>query len=103
MVIFRRIGSSSYCNTSKLVEDLNHLSTSPEPLNAKRANRLLELLFWSKLVGVTTLLLSAVGGTGRETGIALSADHLVTVELGSKGLQRWLDDTTTETEDEMKS
>jgi len=52
---------------------------------------------------VTALLLSAVGSTGRETGVALSADHLVAVELGSKGLERWLNDTTTETENKVKS
>ncbi len=65
---------------------------------------------------MAALLLSAVGGTGWETGlycvssryvvlgmtevkayIALSADHLLAVELRSKRLQRWLDDTTTKT------
>jgi len=70
---------------------------------------------------VAALLLSAVGGTGRETGlnvllvrgmvvgvlgrtyVALSADHLVAVELGGEGLERWLDDTTTETENKVES
>jgi len=52
---------------------------------------------------VSAFLLSAVGRTGWETGIALSADHLVTIELGGKSLERWLDNTTTETEDEMES
>jgi hypothetical protein len=77
---------------------------------------------------VSAFLLSAVGGTGWETGllyllvyslvvvswrmvgdwgfvetyVALSADHLVAVELGSKCLERWLDNTTTETEDQVK-
>lgn len=37
------------------------------------------------------------------TYVALSADHLVAVELGCKGLERRLNDTTTETENEMKS
>ena len=35
--------------------------------------------------------------------VALSADHLVAVELGGKGLERGLDDATTKTENEMKS
>lgn len=70
--------------------------------NAIRAKHLLELLLWAELVGVSALLLSAVGSTGRETGVALSADHLFAVELGGKGLERWLDDTTTETEDQVE-
>jgi len=37
------------------------------------------------------------------TYVALAADHLLAVELGGKGLERWLNDTTTETEDEMES
>jgi len=76
---------------------------------------------------VAAFLLSAVGSTGWETGlyspvsvchfdlflqgeakrgvsyIALSADHLVAVELGGKRFERWLDNTTTETEHEMES
>lgn len=52
---------------------------------------------------MTTLLLSAVGGTWGETGVALAADHLVTVVLAGEGLERWLDQTTTETEDQVKS
>jgi len=52
---------------------------------------------------VAALLLSAVGGTRRETGVALSADHLLAVELGGEGFERGFDDTTTETENEMKS
>jgi hypothetical protein len=34
--------------------------------------------------------------------VALAADHLVAVELGGEGLERGLNDTTTETEDEME-
>jgi len=52
---------------------------------------------------VTALLLSAVGGTRWETGVALAADHLVTVVFGGEGLERWLDQTTTETEDQVES
>lgn len=37
------------------------------------------------------------------TYVALSANHLLAVVLGGKGLERWLNDTTTETEDEMQS
>ena len=38
----------------------------------------------------------------RETYVALAADHLVAVELGGKGLERGLNDTTTETEDQVE-
>jgi hypothetical protein len=34
--------------------------------------------------------------------IALSADHLVAVVLGGKGLERGLNDTTTKTEDQVE-
>jgi len=37
------------------------------------------------------------------TYIALPADHLVAVVLGGKSLEGWLDDTATETEDEVES
>jgi len=36
------------------------------------------------------------------THVALSADHLVAVEFGGKGLERGLDDTTTETENQVE-
>ena len=42
-------------------------------------------------------------GSIERTYVALAANHLVAVELGSKGLERWLDDTTTKTEDQVKS
>ena len=51
---------------------------------------------------MTALALTAVGGTRRETGVALAADLFVTVVLASKNLERGLDDTTTETEDKVK-
>ena len=51
---------------------------------------------------MTALLLAAVGGTRRETSIALAADSLVAVVLASKHSERRLDDTTSETEDEVK-
>jgi hypothetical protein len=38
-----------------------------------------------------------------KTYVALSADHLLAVELRGKGLERWLDDTTTETENKVES
>jgi predicted ABC-type sugar transport system permease subunit len=60
------------------------------------------LLLDTELIGVATLLLAAVSGTRRKTGIALAADHLLAVVLGGKSLQGGLNDTTTETEDKVK-
>lgn len=70
---------------------------------------------------MSALALSAVGGTGREAGlssvvststlrylqecptyIALAANHLVAVELGGKSLERGLNDTTAEAEDQVE-
>ena len=36
------------------------------------------------------------------TYVALAANHLLAVELGSQGLERGLDDATTETEHQMQ-
>lgn len=65
--------------------------------------RLFQLLLRAELVGVTALLLAAVGGTRGKAGVALAADHLLAVVLGSQGLERGLNDTTTETEDQVES
>jgi hypothetical protein len=55
------------------------------------------------LVGVTTLSLTAVGSTRRKTSITLTTDHLITVVLGSQSLKRGLNNTTTKTENQVKS
>ena len=47
--------------------------------------------------------MSSGGGGSEATYVALAADHLLAVVLGGKGLERGLDDTTTETEDKVKS
>jgi ribose/xylose/arabinose/galactoside ABC-type transport system permease subunit len=64
--------------------------------------RISYLLLNTELVGVATLLLAAVSGTRRKTGIALAADHLLAVVLGGKSLQGGLNDTTTKTEDQVQ-
>ena len=51
---------------------------------------------------MTALALTAVGGTGRETSVALAADLLVAVVLAGEHLERGLNDTTTQTEDEVE-
>lgn len=67
------------------------------------AQPLLDLLLWSELVGVTALLLTAVGGSRGKTGVALSADHLVAVVFGGEGLEGGFDDTASETENQVES
>lgn len=42
-------------------------------------------------------------GLGDITYVALAADHLVAVELGGESLQGGLNQTTTETEDQVES
>ena len=74
----------------------------PLLFHSSLAQSLLQLLLWAQLVGVTALLLAAVGGTWRKAGVALSADHLLAVVLGGEGLERGLDDATAETEDEVE-
>jgi len=44
----------------------------------------------------------AVDSPRWQTCVALAADHLVAVVLGGKRLQRRLNDTTTETEDQVE-
>jgi hypothetical protein len=45
----------------------------------------------------------AVDSPRWQTCVALAADHLVAVVLGGKRLERWLNDATTETEDQVES
>ena len=70
-------------------------------LSRTKASNLLQLLLWPQLRGSSALLLPAVGCSRWETGVALSADHLIAVVLGSQGLQGRLDDTSSETEDQL--
>ena len=67
------------------------------------AVRLLQLLLGSKLIGVSALLLTAVGSTRRQRSIALTADHLVALVLRGQQTQRGLHNTTSEAEDFEKS
>lgn len=52
---------------------------------------------------MTTRALAAVGGTGRETSVALAADHLVAVVGRGEDTERRLNDTTTETDHASRS
>ena len=66
-----------------------------------------ELLLGSDVGGVTALSLSAVGGLGRKSGIALSANHLFALVLSGKSGKRGLNGdstsaTTSESEDQVK-
>jgi hypothetical protein len=55
-----------------------------------------------ELARVTTGAFSAVSGTWGEASVAFTADLLVAVVFGGKGLQRRFDDAATETEDKME-
>jgi hypothetical protein len=70
--------------------------------NLTRQSQLLQLLLDAQLVGVSALLLAAVGGARREASIALAADFLVAVVLTGKHSKRRLNHTTTEAEDEVE-
>ena len=66
-----------------------------------------ELLLGSDVGAVTALSLSAVGGLGGESGVALSANHLLALVGSGKGGKRGLNGdgtsaTTSESEDEVK-
>lgn len=73
--VFSRL-NSCYCSISdfkynKAGEQSKNPSDPPSQINAIRivASRLLKLLLWAELVGVSALLLSAVGGTRWETSL----------------------------------
>ncbi len=65
-------------------------------------NSLLQLLLGSDVGSVTALLLAAVGGPGMKSGVTLAANHLVGVVLLSQQTEGGLDDTTTETQHQVK-
>ena len=64
---------------------------------------LLQLLFGSDVGGVPALLLAAVGGPGMKASVALAANHLLRVELLGQQSQSGLNDTSTETQHQVKS
>ena len=63
---------------------------------------LLQLLLGSKIVGVATGLLPAVGSPGVQPGVALPADNLVTVVFLGQNPQGGLDDSTPQSEDQVE-
>jgi hypothetical protein len=69
----------------------------------KATNGLLQLLLWAQVVGVSALLLTAVGGARMQTSVALTANHFVAVVFLGQNTQRWFNDTTTKTENQMES
>lgn len=73
--------------------------TPPIPL---QNNSLLQLLLGAEVVGVSTLLLAAVGSSGVKTGIALSANHLVTVVLHGQDAESGFNNTTSEAKHQVK-
>lgn len=72
------------------------------PHSSHSMSRLLQLLLRPELIAVPTLLLAAVGRPWRQTCVALAADHLFAIVLRSQGLQRGLDDATTEAKHQVE-
>merc|ERR1719427_2466693 len=64
---------------------------------------LLQLLLHSQMVGVTALLLPAVGSTGMETSITFTADHFVAVVLLGQQPQRRFNHTTSQPQHQVES
>ena len=64
---------------------------------------LLQLLLGADVVGMTTLLLPAVGSPGMKTSVTFTADHLIAVVLLSQNPKSGLDYTTTKTENQVQS
>ena len=65
------------------------------------------LLLWSDVTVMSALSLSAVDGLWWESDVALSADHLLTLELSGESSEIWLNfhlthTTTSKSEDEME-
>lgn len=65
-------------------------------------NKSFQLLLWAQLVGVTTLSLSAVGSSRWQSSVTFTANRLFAVVLGSQGFQRWLNDTTSQSQDQVQ-
>ena len=65
-------------------------------------NPLLQLLLGSEVVAVAARFLPAVGGPGVEPGVAAPADLLVAVVLLSQDTQGRLDDSSSQSEDQVK-
>ena len=65
--------------------------------------RLLELLLGAEHVGVAALLLAAVDRSGMQASVALAADHLLAIVLPGKHSQGRLNDTSSQSEDQVKS
>ena len=66
-------------------------------------NQLLQLLLGAEVVAVTASLLTAVVGTRGQTGVALTADHLLAVVLLGESSQGGLDHTTSHLEEHLQS
>lgn len=70
--------------------------------NENDDHSLLQLLLWTQVVCVSTFLLATVGCARMQASIAFTANHLVAVVFLGQDTQRWFDDTTTKTEDQVK-
>jgi len=63
---------------------------------------LLELLLGAQVVGVSAAAFAAVGGARRKTRVTLSANHLLAVVFLGQHAKRRLDDSSPQSQDQMK-
>jgi len=63
---------------------------------------LLQLLLWTQVVCVSTLLFTAVGSSWMKTSIAFTAYHLVTVVLLGQKTKGRFNDTTSQTQHQVQ-
>jgi hypothetical protein len=64
---------------------------------------ILGFLLESKLIAVSALSLSTVSSLKRKSSIAFSADLLVAIEFFSNSSDGWIHNTSSQSEDEVKS
>lgn len=86
----------------KLQRGKSYAFPTQSPPHTNTISLLLHLLLGADVVGVSTLLLTAVGGTGVKSSITLPTDHLFTVVLLGQALQCGFNDTSSQTENQVK-
>jgi len=96
------IGSKNFNITLYLTKIIVHDSVLLSRQGFVFANSLLQLLLWSEVVAVSTLLLPAVDGPGVEPGVAHAADHLVAVVLLGQDPQAGLDHSSSQSQHQVE-
>lgn len=69
---------------------------------ALKPRPLLQLLLGPQIIGMSTLLLPTICRTWMQPGVALAANHLVTIILLGQDPERGLDDAASQSQNEME-